>query len=557
MSRSGARVLLASFLLIVQALGARCADDLRDRADACAARGDHAEAARCYRETAAYYRHGGDEQAALVLDAKADQYEPVLIGFRSRLADPAELRRFSTGAKGEPVYGCYIGANCDSDDNVGRDPKAFWEKTSKRHALVYDYSEHGYTDGHLLDRSAPDGPWIQIATELSGPLSSVCDDDKLQSWARSLAAVGAPVFLRCASEMNGDWVQWHGDPAAYISRWRIVHDVMERLAPNVAMVWCPNATPAAKIDAYYPGDAYVDWVGVNFYVVSIHDNDPRQPAERENPADLFAHVYRKYADRKPLMICETGVSHQAAAKPSPEEAFAEARLGHLYGCLPRLYPRVKAICYYDVNNLAGTATGRPFNNYLLTDSSRVLEAYKRAIAPDYFLSGPQKEGDALPHLIERLADGQTLTGRTRLSAWARSYYIAPPVAYKLDGQTLATVSTTGSYDFDLDCNAIALGEHTITLTMLDQRGGKALREVSYRVKTQPGAEPPPPTPAPVESNEPTVAENAPTEPTSPAPSLPSVPDQRLQEAKRPMLIIGGVLVLIIIIGRALRPKRHW
>ena len=546
--------LLIAYIGVSHALSAA---DLRDRADACAARGDHAEAARCYRETAAYYRTAGDEQAALVLDSKADQYEPTLIGFRSRQADPAELRRFSTGAKAEPVYGCYIGANCGSDDNVGRDPQAFWDKTGKRHALVYDYCEHGYTDSQLLGRSSHDGPWVQIAAELQCPLGAVCDDSSLESWARSLAAVGAPVFLRWASEMNGDWVGWHGDPAAYISRWRVVHDVMARLAPNVAMVWCPNATPAAKIDAYYPGDAYVDWVGVNFYVVSIHDNDPRQPAERENPADLLAHVYRKYADRKPMMICETGVTHQAAAKPSPEEAFAEARLGHLYGCLPRLYPRVKAICYYDVNNLNGSATGRPFNNYLLTDSPRVLEAYKRAIAPDYFLSGPQKAGDPLPHFIERLADGQTLTGKAQLSAWAQSYYIAPPVVYKLDGQTLATVSTTGSYDFELDCNALKPGDHTLTLTLLDKPGGRALREVSYRVKTQPESEHPPPAPASPESDEPTAAADTQPEPSSPAPLTPPAPDQRLAAAKSPMLVIGGILVVIIIMGRALRPRMRW
>jgi hypothetical protein len=272
--------------------------------------------------------------------------------------------------------------------------------------------------------------------------------------------------------------------AGYIAKWRLVHDTMERLAPNVSMVWCPNATPAARIDPYYPGDAYVDWVGVNFYVVSIHDNDPKVPAEHENPADLFRYVYDKYAARKPMMICETGVTHLAAALGRPDYSYAAARIGHLYGCLPRLYPRLKGICYYDVDNLKGTATGRPFNNYLLTDNPRVLEAYRRAIAPSYFLSGPQDPSGPLPDYVERLADGQTLSGRVHLSAWAKSYVITPVVQYKLDGKVVGTSEAHGSYDCELDCAQFAAGKHTLTLTMLDRVGGRALKQASYRVNVR-------------------------------------------------------------------------
>jgi hypothetical protein len=285
--------------------------------------------------------------------------------------------------------------------------------------------------------------------------------------------------------MNGDWVNWNGDPALYIEKFRLVHDVMARLAPKVVMVWCPNATPVPAIDRYYPGDAYVDWVGVNSYVVAIHNNNPNASAERENPADLFADVYRRYAARKPIMICETGVTHYSQALGRPDYSFAARRLGQLYGCLPRLYPRLKAICYYDVNNLAGNATGRPFNNYLLTDNPQVLAAYRRAIAPDYFLAGPQDRAGPFPAYIERLADGQTLSGSVHLSAWAKSWTIAPVVQYSLDDQVLAYSAAAGTYDCRLDCSTLRSGPHTLTLTMLDKPGGKRLKQVSYRIRTAP------------------------------------------------------------------------
>ena len=169
----------------------------------------------------------------------------------------------------------------------------------------------------------------------------------------------------------------------------------------------------------------------------------------------------------------------------PELDFATTRLRQLYGCLPRLYPRLKAICYFDVNNLNRPAHGRPFNNYLLTDNPQVLAAYRRAIAPDYFLGGPQDRAGPFPAYIERLADGQTLSGSVQLSAWAKSWIVAPVVQYRLDDQVLACSAEAGTYDCRLDCSTLRSGSHTLTLTMLDKPGGKTLKQVSYRIRTAP------------------------------------------------------------------------
>lgn len=459
------------------------AADQRAAAKSLAASGDYAGAARCYRETAAHYRAIGDQQAALIFDSKADQYEPQLVGYRDRAASADELSQFYTGAKAEPLYGCYIGVNCFQDPFVDRSFESFCKKTGKQHALLYNYARYCRIDDYLLSMTKPGGPWLQAACEPDCGLQAVQPGAALENWARSLGALKRPLFLRWGSEMNGDWVRWHGNPSQYIQKWRLVHDAMERLAPNVVMVWCPNATPVPQIDRYYPGDQYVDWVGVNSYVVAIHNNDPGQSAAHENPADLFSYIYRTYAARKPMMICETGVTHHSLALGRPDYAFAKARIGQLYGCLPRLYPRLKAICYYDVNNLKGTATGRPFNNYLLTDNAQVLDAYRRAIAPGYFLSGVQGRSGSLPPYTERLADGQTLQGMVHVSAWAKSWVIAPVVQYKLDGQVLAHSETCGTYDYQLDCSQLRPGPHTLTLTMLDKVGGRVLKTVSYAILT--------------------------------------------------------------------------
>ncbi len=108
---------------------------------------------------------------------------------------------------------------------------------------------------------------LQIAWEPDS-LDRVQDDKYLSDFAEAIRKSGIPVFVRFASEMNGSWVPYHGDPLQYRVKFRLVANRIREIAPNAAMVWSPNAIPEKPIDDYYPGSEYVDWVGVNFYSVS-------------------------------------------------------------------------------------------------------------------------------------------------------------------------------------------------------------------------------------------------------------------------------------------------
>ena len=59
--------------------------------------------------------------------------------------------------------------------------------------------------------------------------------------------------------MNGGWTRYGQDPLLYKIKWGIVHDVMARYAPNVAMVWCVNNIPERTIEKFYP--AMSTWIG--------------------------------------------------------------------------------------------------------------------------------------------------------------------------------------------------------------------------------------------------------------------------------------------------------
>ena len=103
-------------------------------------------------------------------------------------------------------------------------------------------------------------------------LQSIVDgahDAYIRSWARGLASYGKPVRLRFAQEMNGNWYPWsvgaYGNSSGeFVAAWRHVHDLVRAAgATNVLWVWSPVALAGTITAEQYPGDDYVDIVGLS------------------------------------------------------------------------------------------------------------------------------------------------------------------------------------------------------------------------------------------------------------------------------------------------------
>jgi len=461
------------------------AAEYRRLAERCVASGQYAKAAEYYLKEAAIYRTLGDPNAAKVEEIKAERWSTEIRVFVDAPPDRQTLLGLYTGAKLEPIYGCCLGAFVRHDERLfaqyrrGEKPplpeEAFAKLTNKTLASSYDYCNYGkpfptqWAKALLAKGIAP-----HIAWEPNSGLDAVQDDRYLRKFATDAAACGGPIFLRFAGEMNGDWTRYHDQPALYRRKFQLVHDVMEARASNVAMIWCVNYIPEHNIDEYYPGDQYVDWVGVNFYSVMFHDNDPSKPATFENPANCLKYVYRKYASRKPIAICEYGASHMAALDKTDKPEFAVTKISQLFAALPRLYPRVKLIDIFDCDNLKHAIPSRQLNNYCVTDNAKVLDAYCGAVDSDYFLSQVYTvkplQKDCLPTHIKALAEGAALSGKVCLSAWVKTYESSPTVVYSIDGKTIASLDSVGDYSVELDTSAYPKGKHTLAVTVTDSRG---------------------------------------------------------------------------------------
>ncbi len=414
-----------------------------------------------------------------------------------------------TAAKFEPRVGCYLGAFIDLDltntatylDRVGKTrrlPQPFEEATGKAHASYFYYMGYGSRLAYdWISRLGNEGKIVHIALEPNNGLEYVKDDTYLQELAMGFANTNVPIFLRFASEMNGPWVKYSGNAKLYREKFRLVSQVMKKYAPNVAMVWCPYTTPSSQIKQYYPGDDVVDWVGINMYSVTFYDQDPKKPAKQVHPVDMLEYVYQTYSAKKPMMIGEYGATHWSALEQKSTRDFARRTIQALYSALPRKYPRIKCINYFNGNNLV--LEHRKNNNYAVTQDQATLETYKSAIEDPYFLSyvadangfpqsnplavpvsGSAPTGtELLPEIPIAVKNKQKVSGAIMFSGWYKDHTGSTSLRFKIDGATFHLGESKDKWKVELDTTRVKNGLHEIAL--LAQVNGKTIASQSVQI----------------------------------------------------------------------------
>jgi beta-mannanase len=122
------------------------------------------------------------------------------------------------------------------------------------------------------------------------------------------------IFLRPAWEANGNWYAWSpctatGGPASdYRAMFRRIHDRFTLAgmdSRDSAWIFSVNQadwpTNTCAMEDLYPGDAYVDWLGLDAYTRSAYDS----PEVAFTP---MVNRLRALAPGKPVSVNEAGVS---------------------------------------------------------------------------------------------------------------------------------------------------------------------------------------------------------------------------------------------------------
>ena len=209
-------------------------------------------------------------------------------------------------------------------------------------------------------------------------------DNYIRTWARAVKSVGGPVMIRPMHEMNGMWYPWCGtvngnSPAKFRAAWRRIHTIFRREgATNVTWVWSPNGrsypgTYQNRIEAYYPGDAYVDWIGLS----GFNWGTSRPGLRWTTFADLYTYplAYMKRFN-KPIVVAEMATVSSGGNKA--------AWIKQTYSEMRWRYPQIKAVIYYDRREVGLKGV----QDWELTSTRDSARAYRRAVDDPYFLGGP-------------------------------------------------------------------------------------------------------------------------------------------------------------------------
>ncbi|MDD2236198.1 MAG: glycosyl hydrolase [Kiritimatiellae bacterium] len=286
---------------------------------------------------------------------------------------------------------------------------------------------------------------------------------RMYSFATNCALFGGPVFLRFAHEANGTWYPWapgYSDSdcvttQTYIEGWRNVADLFHSNAPNVAMVWAATQgtsgpdSPMRDYAAVYPGDDWVDWVGISVYNGDYYGN--KDPVMDDQLAKAIEYGYYEeiptaqnfyytFSDpdntnghRKPMMIAETASLFEPAYSATDETVVAafESLTG---GQLVEEFESTNGM-WGGWNNLAAAISNEAYSGtgalwltvsavgndgwYVGGTGCDITPRRDWSTAPSFYIYAKRTAGDAVnPNLVVGLQSGYEHEGDEVIATWA-------------------------------------------------------------------------------------------------------------------------------------------
>lgn len=251
------------------------------------------------------------------------------------------------GAKLEPKSGVYAGINGDGVvlDRMGC------------------YLNYVVFDDFQTDLTFPNKDYVRqndclavIAWNI-GDLSLVFENEAyIRKTLEQLNSYNKPMIIRFGAEMN---VSEIGDsPSGFVNAFRMVADMVHEY-PNFATMWSVNDMGALNkpMEYYYPGDEYVDWIGISAFMKKHFMADPAEEhniyfmtgdyAWHTNVVQNILDFMGRNGIEKPLAISEGGSVTQLHYNGGEVEKWSQARIGDMYWQTIMRYPQIKLIDYFN------------------------------------------------------------------------------------------------------------------------------------------------------------------------------------------------------------------
>jgi hypothetical protein len=256
-------------------------------------------------------------------------------------ARSATLPRLAVPPSGCRYHGVYPGGRSGNEDDIRLSDVTSYETTAGAPAAWVYFSNNWYrsrafpmSQARWIDQHGA-VPFIRLmlrhntnelkpsyGPDRSFPLRAIVHgrfDASLHRWGVAARRFGRPLLVEYGTEANGFWFSWnatHNGRATGAALFRaafrhIVTVIRDAGASNISWVFHVNnddqpARPWNRMERYYPGDRYVDWLAVSDYGAV----QPNEHWNRSFRAGLVA-AYRRLtalAPGKPIAVAEFGVT---------------------------------------------------------------------------------------------------------------------------------------------------------------------------------------------------------------------------------------------------------
>ncbi len=281
----------------------------------------------------------------------------------------AAIPKIISPPPGKLYHGVYPGGRTGEENDVTpADLQSYVQAVGKTVAWVY-FSNNWYRDRQFPLSTAGwirDGgsvPFIRLMLR-DGPEQGVPNqvftldriiqgffDGDLRAWATGARDFGSPLLVEYGTEVNGWWFPWNGQwngggnmtgygnstypdgPERFRDAYRHIIDVVRGAgASNIMWVFHVNSddSPTAnwnRFEMYYPGDGYIDWLGLSAYGAQTPMDDSCN--DFQSAVDGAYQRLVTMAPGKPVVVLEFGVT---SGNPLCDQAvWAREALGNLTG----------------------------------------------------------------------------------------------------------------------------------------------------------------------------------------------------------------------------------
>ena len=165
------------------------------------------------------------------------------------------------------------------------------------------------------------GTTTETADDIAREVADGDHDALIERWAARLRdwTIGDGTerrfYFRPGHEMNGNWFPWSADSSSttndYIEMWRRIHGIFTESGldgTTMQWMWSPNADEigGVRAEAYYPGDDYVDWVGLD----GFNFGESQSYSEWRTPEEIFGSMLERMRELtgKPVALPEVASS---------------------------------------------------------------------------------------------------------------------------------------------------------------------------------------------------------------------------------------------------------